>query len=57
MCVWYRSADGKFDVIRGGGTPWTKAKLYHLLDAETGEHLGAFGKQEEAMAEADGLSS
>lgn len=57
MCVWYRSEDDRFDVVRGGGTSWTKAKWYHLIDANTGAHVGSFKKQEEAMAEADRLRS
>lgn len=56
MCVWYRSTDNRFDVVRGGGTPWTVAKCYHLIDAVTGEHLGAFTKQEDAMGEAANLA-
>lgn len=49
MCVWYRSDDERFDVVRGGGTSWTKAKCYHLIDAISGEHLGTFPRQQGAM--------
>ncbi|GGB31693.1 hypothetical protein GCM10011492_22930 [Flexivirga endophytica] len=57
MCVWYRSSDGRFDVVRGGGTSWTQAKCYHLIDAVSGDHLGVFRLQRDATAEAERLST
>lgn len=53
MCVWYRSDDDLFDVVRGGGTSWSNARCYHLIDAVTGEHLGSFARQREAKAAAE----
>jgi len=31
MYVWDRSVDERFDVVRGGGTSWSKVKCYHTV--------------------------
>ncbi len=38
-CVWYRSHDGSFDLIRLGKDG---KRRYHVFDAQSGEHLEQF---------------
>lgn len=38
-CIWYRSYEGSYDLIRTGKEG---KRRYHVFDAESGEHLKEF---------------
>jgi hypothetical protein len=56
-CVWYRTIDEQFDVIRVGSLNTRESSSgFELRRASTGEQLGVFQRWEDALARVDEMT-